>query len=523
MRTSRTAIGLITVGLLVSACGDDYSALVRETRIETARPLPADVPATTSAPRTSAGDDTKQTTAGDSGTELPVPEPTLPLANPTIETAEDRLSTFALDVDTGSFTLARSYLDSGVLPDPSTVRVEEFVNAFEQDYPATDDGPFTLVTDGTSAPFIGGDQRVIRVGIQARRIADEDRRDANLTFVVDVSGSMADEGKLDAIRPALIRLVKALRPSDRVAIVVYSDDTRVLLRSTRVDDLAEILWAIDELQPSGSTYVEAGLRLGYDEARRTFDIDRINRVILLSDGVANVGETGPEEILRVIGDASRVGVDLVTVGFGLGTYNDTLMEQLADQGDGFYAYVDGREEAERLFDDDLTGTLQVVAREAKVQVEFNPAIVASYRLVGFENRAVADDDFRDDTIDGGEIGAGYTLTALYEVRLTESPGDEQWLTRTTLRWLDPDTASASEATLEFSAGQLSNTLGNASQRLQQDIYVAAFADLLRDGPWASTLSSTTIRDNLSSLADRLDDDDLASLVDLVDRYAELTR
>ena len=223
----------------------------------------------------------------------------------------------------------------------------------------------------------------------------------------------------------------------------------------------------------------------------------------------------------MIGDASRSGVDLVTVGFGLGSYNDSLMEQLADQGDGFYAYVDGRDEAERLFVNELTGTLEVVAREAKVQVEFNPAVLASYRLVGFENRAVADDDFRDDTVDGGEIGAGHSVTALYEVSLVESPGDTEWLARTTLRWLDPATASAAETIDELTTGQLSTTLGDALPRLQQDIYVAAFADLLRDGPWAATLSPTSIRDNLSSLADRLDDADLMSLVQLVDRYAEL--
>lgn len=447
-----------------------------------------------------------------------VPEPTLPpIANPSTDPAVDPLSTFAMDVDTGSYTYARGSLQNGVVPAPDAVRTEEFVNAQAQDYSPPTDNAFALTIDGTTAPFLPGDTRVLRVGIQGRSVADADRQDANLTFVVDISGSMADPGKLEAVRPALHALVESLRPTDRVGIVVYSDDTRVLLPSTPVSERQAIDGAIDQLQTEDSTNVEQGLRLGYEQARASLDPERIDRVILLSDGVANVGATGPEAILSVIGDAARDGIDLVTVGFGLGDYNDRLMEQLADQGDGFYAYVDGEHEAVRLFSEDLTGTLQTIAREAKVQVEFNPATVGSYRLIGFENRAVADDDFRDDTVDGGEVGAGHTVTALYEVTVHEgASADDAWLARGVIRWLDPDTSAPSEIESSLLAADIASSIGDSPLRLQQDVYVAAFAETLRGTGWSGLISLDGLSQNLHSLATRLGDESVAEVADLVD-------
>jgi len=447
-----------------------------------------------------------------------VPEQTLPpIANPSTDPAVDPLSTFAMDVDTGSYTYARGSLQNGVVPTPDAVRTEEFVNAQAQDYSPPTDNAFALTIDGTTAPFLPGDTRVLRVGIQGRSVADADRQDANLTFVVDISGSMADPGKLEAVRPALHALVESLRPTDRVGIVVYSDDTRVLLPSTPVSERLAIDGAIDQLQTEGSTNVEQGLRLGYEQAKASLDPERIDRVILLSDGVANVGATGPEAILSVIGDAARDGIDLVTVGFGLGDYNDMLMEQLADQGDGFYAYVDGEREAVRLFSHDLTGTLQTIAREAKVQVEFNPATVSSYRLIGFENRAVADDDFRDDTVDGGEVGAGHTVTALYEVTVHEgASAADAWLARGVIRWLDPDTSAPSELESSLFAAEVSSSIGESPLRLQQDVYVAAFAETLRGSGWSGLISLDGLSQNLHSLATRLGDPSLTETADLID-------
>jgi len=447
----------------------------------------------------------------------PQEPPGVPLANPVTDPAVDPLSTFAMDVDTGSYTYARGSLQNGVVPTPEAVRTEEFVNAQAQDYAAPNDSAFALTLDGTTAPFLPGDTRVVRVGIQGRSVTDESRPDANLTFVVDISGSMADPGKLEAVRPALHALVESLRPTDRVGIVVYSDDTRVLLPSTPVSERQAIDNAIEQLQPEGSTNVEQGLRLGYEQARASLDAERIDRVVLLSDGVANVGATGPEAILGVIGDAARDGIDLVTVGFGLGDYNDRLMEQLADQGDGFYAYVDGAREAERLFSEDLTGTLQTIAKEAKVQVEFNPATVSSYRLIGFENRAVADEDFRDDTVDGGEVGAGHTVTALYAVTVHEAASSEDsWLARGVIRWLDPDTSEASELEASLLAGDVSASIGDSPLRLQQDVYVAAFAETLRGSGWGGLISLEGLSQNLHSVANRLGDPSVAEVAGLVD-------
>ena len=495
-----------------------------QTAAQTTGASVAETTAQPAADASAAEESTAGTTTGDVAVAAPETtvaappgDPLPPISNPATDPAVDALSTFAMDVDTGSYTYARGSLQSGVVPDPATVRTEEFVNALEQDYIAPESETFALTIDATTAPFLPGDTRVVRVGIQGREVADENRQDANLTFVIDISGSMSDPGKLDAVRPALQALIETLRPTDRVGIVVYSDDTRVVLPSTPVSERTAITDAIDSLQPEGSTNVEQGLRLGYEQARNGLDPERIDRVILLSDGVANVGATGPEAILEVIGDATRDGIDLVTVGFGLGDYNDALMEQLADRGDGFYAYVDGEGEAVRLFGQDLTGTLQTIAREAKVQVEFNPATVSSYRLVGFENRAVADEDFRNDAVDGGEVGAGHTVTALYEVTVHEgASAPDAWLARGIIRWLDPDTSAASELETSLFAADVTASIGDSPLRLQQDVYVAAFAETLRGSGWTGLISLDGLSQNLHSLATRLGDESLAETAALVD-------
>jgi Ca-activated chloride channel family protein len=212
----------------------------------------------------------------------------------------------------------------------------------------------------------------------------------------------------------------------------------------------------------------------------------------------------------------------VTIGFGLGNYNDRLMEQLADQGDGFYAYVDNEREAARLFREDLTGTLMTIAREAKVQVEFNPAAVRTYRLIGFENRAVADDDFRDDTVDGGEVGAGHTVTALYEVTLHEgAAAADEWLARGVIRWLDPDTSVPTEMDATLLAGDLAASIGESPLRLQQDVYIAAFAETLRGSGWNGLISLDGLSQNLHSLAGRLGDESVEEAATLVDARISL--
>jgi Ca-activated chloride channel family protein len=444
--------------------------------------------------------------------------------NPVVEAASDSLSTFAIDVDTGSYTLARAFLRDGYIPDPVGVRTEEFVNYFDQEYEPPDDG-LAVHVDGTAVPFLGAaGTRVVRVGLQSAVVEDAARSDAVLTFVIDVSGSMAQGGRLETVKSALRTMVGELRPSDEVGIVVYSDDTRQVLPHTPVADIDGIVEAIDSLRTEGSTNAEAGLLLGYERARASFREGAVNRVVLASDGVANVGETGPDKILAKVRDAAGKGIDLVTVGVGVGNYNDVLMEQLANDGDGFYAYVDGPREAERLFVHDLTSTLQVAARDAKVQVEFDPAQVTTYRLLGYENRDVADDAFRDDAVDGGEVGAGHSVTALYEIVLAEGAGSDAPIATATVRYQDPVTGEAIERTAQLEGRDIAAQLSDADPRLHLDVLVAAYAEALRGGPWNAALSLEGVARNAGVLDGVLGDDpDVVEFAELARHAADLSR
>ena len=266
-----------------------------------------------------------------------------PGTNPVTDTDEDKVSTFAMDVDTASYSIAQRYVADGNTPDPASVRVEEWVNAFDQGYPAPEDATFGVHIDGAPSPFLAERDVLLRVGIQARDSSERTRPAAALTFVIDTSGSMAREDRLELVKDSLRQLVRGLGRGDSIAVVTFGDDARVVLPPTQATDDDRILAAIDELQPGGSTNLEAGLTLGYQLARETLlGGDGIDRVILASDGVANVGLTDADGILRRIRDDAAAGIELVSVGVGMGNYNDTLLEQLADQGDGFYAYVNDR-------------------------------------------------------------------------------------------------------------------------------------------------------------------------------------
>ena len=265
--------------------------------------------------------------------------------------------------------------------------------------------------------------------------------------------------------------------------MVYGDRGRVLLEPTSGRNKGEILQAIDSLNPGGSTYVEDGLRLAYELAADEVEPGRITRVMLLSDGVGNVGNTGPDSILGQVKKYVEKGVTLTTVGFGMGNYNDILMEQLANDGDGSYHYVDTLSEARRLFVEDLTGTIQVIAKDAKVQVDFNPDTVSRFRLLGYENRRVEDEDFRDDSVDAGEIGAGHSVTALYELKLRESA--EGLLGTVYMRYEDPDFNEVTEINRDFQSSELAASFEESSPRFQLAAVVAEFAEVLRGSYWAS--------------------------------------
>ncbi|GIW72754.1 MAG: hypothetical protein KatS3mg102_2296 [Planctomycetota bacterium] len=400
--------------------------------------------------------------------------------HPFVDTEDDRLSTFALDVDTASYTIARRYLQDGHLPPPEAVRVEEFVNAFAYDEPAPSGADFTLVADG--AALATGQRRwLVRFGLHARQVAREHRPPALLVFVVDVSGSMAREDRLGAVKHALGTLLEQLRPDDRVGLVTYGSRGQVVLEPSA--DRAALRQAIQALQPGGATNAEEGLVLAYELARRHFRAGAIHRLILCSDGVANVGRTGADSILARVAKEARSGIELSTVGFGMGNYNDVLMEQLADKGDGNYAYVDTPEQARRVFAEQLEGMLVTVARDAKVQVEWNPEVVQSWRLLGYENRYLRDQDFRDERVDGGEVGAGHQVTALYEIKLRERPAGQRVAVLRLRYKTAADAAEVVELERKLSRSALAPSLAAAPRSLRLAAVAAGLAELLRESYW----------------------------------------
>jgi Ca-activated chloride channel family protein len=454
----------------------------------------------------------------------PEPYPTVvvpdPQTNPFVVTAHDKLSTFALDVDTGAYTAMRNYLLAGNLPPAGMVRPEEFINYFNYDYPVPEDKAFGISVDSAPSPF-NQNTHIVRVGIQAQRVPDAGRKDAVLTFVIDVSGSMAEPNRLPLVKQALRMLVNELRPTDKVGIVVYGSEARLVLEHTGLQDKGKILDAIDALDNEGSTNAEAGLKMGYELASKGFDPNAINRVILCSDGVANVGATTPDLIRAAIREYSSQGVYLTTVGFGMGDYNDHLMEQLADDGDGQYAYVDNLGAAKRVFVENLTGTLQVVAKDARVQVDFNPALVKRYRLVGYENRDVADIDFRNDAVDAGEIGAGHTVTALYEVELASDAQEGDALT-VQMRYLDPRSGQATEIAQPFGRSVFGASFESANPRFQLAAAVAAFAEILKGSEFATQQSHNEVLAIAERIAPQMArDGDVQEFVELVRRARDL--
>ena len=436
--------------------------------------------------------------------------------NPSIDTEDDNLSTFALDVDTGSYTVARNYLNDGNLPPSDSVRVEEYVNYFEQGYPNPPaHQAFGISIDGAPSPFTLNERYdMLRVGIQGYQVPPDERKDASLVFVIDVSGSMDMDNRLGLVKRSLELLVEQLRPTDQVAIVVYGTDARLVLDPVPGSAKGKILSAIYRLSPEGVTNAEAGLRLGYRTAMRAYLPGGINRIILCSDGVANMGKTESDAILAEVRGYVEEGVTLATVGFGMDNYNDTLMEQLADNGNGFYAYVDDINEAQRLFIDQLTGTLQTIALDAKVQVDFNPEVVARYRLVGFENRAVADDDFRDNSVDAGEVGAGHSVTALYEVKLR--PEARGRIATVYLRWEDPDSHEVVEMSKDFDTVEMARDFREASPYFQRAVIVAEFAEILKQSYWAEGSSLSDVYREAEWLSELLPRDETWSeFVELV--------
>ncbi len=437
--------------------------------------------------------------------------------NPMIDADDDNLSTFAIDVDTGAYTVMRQYLDRGTLPPADSVRPEEYINYFDQGYDAPTQDAFAIHLDAAPSPYAESDRyQLVRVGIQGYEVPANERPDALLIFVIDVSGSMEGRERLGLVKDSLIELVAELNRTDRVGIVVYGSRARVVLEPTYVRERSDIIRAINGLRTEGATNAEEGLRVAYRMADAYYDRDQINRLILASDGVANVGSTTAEDILEY---AER-GISLSSFGFGMGHYNDVFMEQLANQGDGTYAYIDTIDEARRLFIDDLTGTLLTIAKDAKIQVEFDADTVRSYRLIGYENRAVADEDFRNDSVDAGEIGAGHSVTALYEVKFfdEDETGDDVLTVR--LRYEDPESGEVEEISETLTRQDVHRTFGDAPATFQLTALVAEYAEILRESYWARDNDLGTLAIDARRIERLLDDNiDGIEFLEIVDRAA----
>ncbi|MBS1208540.1 MAG: hypothetical protein H6R19_938 [Proteobacteria bacterium] len=340
--------------------------------------------------------------------------------NPVKRVAEASVSTFSIDVDTGSYSNVRRMLNAGQLPPADAVRVEELINYFPYDYALPRDGrPFAVHTEFAPAPW-NAERVLLRIAIKGQDVAKENLPPANLVFLVDVSGSMNSPDKLPLLKASLKLLVNELRAQDRLSLVTYADGTQLVLPPTSGADKAAITAAIDALRAGGSTAGASGIQLAYSAAQQSFIKGGINRILLATDGDFNVGISDDKQLKSMIEERRKSGISLSTLGFGTGNYNERMMEQIADVGDGAYSYIDSLMEGHKVLVNEMTSTLATIARDVKVQIEFNPAVVKEYRQIGYENRQLAREDFNNDKVDAGDIGAGHTVTALYELTLVGS-------------------------------------------------------------------------------------------------------
>ena len=336
--------------------------------------------------------------------------------NPVQRVSDAPVSTFSIDVDTGSYSNIRRMLTrENRLPPADAVRIEEILNYFSYGYPLPQDGkPFAVHTQTVDSPW-KADAKLIRIAIQAADLAPDKRPPANLVFLIDTSGSMVEPDKLPLVKKTVCRFTEALRADDHISLITYSGSTAEILPPTAGDQKDKIIAALKPLRAHGATAGGEALRMAYDAAARHYRKDGINRILLATDGDFNVGISDPATLKNYVADKRKSGISLTTLGYGSGNYHDTMMEQLADAGDGNYSYIDSEAEAKKVLVRQLTSTLATVARDIKIQLEFNPAAVKEYRLVGYENRLLREEDFNNDRVDAGDIGAGHNITALYEI------------------------------------------------------------------------------------------------------------
>jgi len=460
---------------------------------------------------------------------------------PFVLAAHDPYSTFAADVDTASYDIFRRNVEHGWDTEPTAVRVEDFVNYFRYDYqaPSQDaEHPFSIDVAATKNP-LGRDDILLRVGIAAEDPPPVQKRPANLVFLVDVSGSMLNEDKLPLVQYLLKHALDVLSPSDRVSIVTYAGSTAVRLEPTLVSDKPQIVDVIDSLSASGSTNGAGGIQLAYQQAESAFITDGINHIVLCTDGDFNVGVSSDEALVELITQKRKTGITLTALGFGIGNLNDSMMEKVSNAGNGIYSVISSQTQAQRYAEDRLLRTLVHVAKDMKIQLEWNPKYIHAYRLIGYEDRAIADRDFRNDAVDAGEIGAGLRVTALYEVVLEgqevpdaagapaikdgEPVAGEREVAATDwvsvkVRYKQPgakESASAREVAKGVAASQSTEALDAAGDDLRWTVAIAAFAEMLKHSPYAAPSKLSLLREVFVSQQDR--DVERKEFLELFDR------
>jgi Ca-activated chloride channel homolog len=462
--------------------------------------------------------------------------------NAFLPVAKEPLSTFSIDVDTASYANIRRFLREGRLPPPDAVRIEEMINYFPYNYsPPTDGTPFAVAMETAQCPW-RTEHRLLRIGLKGREIDRKNRGASNIVFLLDVSGSMNEANKLPLVKEAMEMLVGQLQEDDRVAIVTYASDTHVVLPSARGNERERITGAIDALQAGGCTYGSGGIQLAYKQAAEHFVTGGVNRVILCTDGDLNVGVTRDEDLVEMIQEKAKSGVFLTVLGFGEGNLKDSKMQKLADKGNGIYAYIDGLREAHRVLIEQMAGSLVTIAKDVKIQIEFNPAAVRAYRLVGYEKRVMANQDFSDDKKDAGEIGAGHTVTALYELvpaaadesDAADVPGlkyqrvpkekltpaaDRSELLTLKIRYKEPE-QNASKL-LEFTAKDSDKRFGEASADFRFAASVASFGMMLRSSPYRGNLNYAAVAEFAAGALDHDPNGYRAEFLDLVRQAAGL--
>lgn len=447
--------------------------------------------------------------------------------NPLIDTRQDYQSTFAMDIDDASYTLCRSYLDRSTLPPADAIRVEEFINHFNYGYNAPRNETFAVYVEGARSRF-GQNSQLLRIGIKGKNIDVESSKPSNIVFVVDGSGSMTEGGRFELVQATLKHIINRAGINDRIGIVIYNETAETVIEPTSARHKDKLLGSLDRLYAYGPTNVQAGLKLGFRMADGVFEPSKNNCLLLFSDGVANVGTVDAERLLEETKRYSKKGITLSTVGVGMGNYNDILLEKLGNKGNGFYAYADSFDEARRIFDGNLAGALQVIARDVKIQVEFNPEIVQSYRLLGYENRAVADYNFRNDKVDGGEITPGQSSTALYEINLKQGAG--RWsenfdysgnLGRVFVRYKNPQSGNVEEIGREIEPNVLFSRHTYCTPDFKLAMAVAEFAEIMRDSNWAKNSSLERVRQLAEEVYHQTRDDDVLEFVNLITRARDL--